>query len=52
LASVSTYRTGKSSRRVLRSKKIQGKLAVITAKLQFKKNSFKTFDGFLKNPAI
>jgi hypothetical protein len=36
LASVWTYRTGKTSIRVLSSKKIQGKMAVIAAKLKFK----------------
>jgi hypothetical protein len=41
-------RTGKTSRRVLRSKKFQGKMAVINAKLQFKKKS----DGLKKTPAI
>jgi hypothetical protein len=35
-----------------RPKKIQGKMAAFTPKLQFLKKSVKPFDGFKKPPAI
>jgi hypothetical protein len=52
LASVWTYRTGKTSRRVLRSKKISEENRCYYCLIAVFKKSVKTFDAFSKNPAI